>query len=304
MTMNRHWGWNKNDSNWKSSDDLIRKLVDIASKGGNFLLNIGPKPDGTFPQESIDRLAAIGRWMDINGAAIYGTSASPFGAVPFGRVTAKLGINKLYLHVFDWPADKTLELPGMGSPIKSVYLMSHPETMLKYSTSEKGLLQIHVPEKAPTAPVSVVVVEYEGKLSAVPYVPLVNTKPDGSFDLSAKLAETTKPIQYEPKRNCLGYWVAVASASWLLDVKEARKYHVSILQACPAKDAGTSYTIRIGQQELKAKAKATGGWEKFMPVDLGAVELPAGRIKVIIAPDKKPAHALMNLRSIRLVPLP
>ena len=78
MTMNRHWGWNKSDKDWKSTEDLVRKLVDIASKGGNFLLNIGPKPDGTSPEEAIERLDGIGKWMEVNAESIYDTKASPF----------------------------------------------------------------------------------------------------------------------------------------------------------------------------------------------------------------------------------
>jgi len=92
---------------WKSTTDLVRKLVDIASKGGNYLLNIGPKADGTFPDESIERLEGIGRWMDVNGEAIYDTHASPFKRLPWGRCTQKVrgDTTTLYLHVFDWPAD-------------------------------------------------------------------------------------------------------------------------------------------------------------------------------------------------------
>ncbi|MEC9307725.1 MAG: alpha-L-fucosidase, partial [Candidatus Neomarinimicrobiota bacterium] len=78
MTMNDHWGYNKNNHNWKSATDLIQKLADIVSKGGNFLLNVGPTAEGLFPQPSIDRLAVIGRWMKLNGEAIHGTMASPF----------------------------------------------------------------------------------------------------------------------------------------------------------------------------------------------------------------------------------
>lgn len=303
ITMNRYWGWNKSDSQWKSSDDLIRKLVDIASKGGNFLLNIGPKPDGTFPQESIDRLAAMGRWMDVNGEAVYGTTASPFGAVPFGRVTAKLDENKLYLHVFDWPKDGTLELPGMGSPVKNIHLLAKPDAALEHSTPEEGLLRITIPQQAPSASVAVIAVEYTGELSAVPYVPTVKAAADGSLQLSAKLAETTKPIQYESARDCLGYWTDKASATWWLDIPKAGTYRVSITQACTDADAGTAYTVRIGDQKLKATARATGDWVEFKTFDLGEIQLAApGRIEVTIAPDQKPAFAVMNLRSIQLVP--
>ncbi|MDI9638966.1 alpha-L-fucosidase [Kamptonema cortianum] len=111
ITMNSHWGWNRADANWKSSSDLIRLLVDIVSKGGNLLLNVGPKPDGTFPQESVDRLREIGSWMRINGESIYGTTASPFGSFPWGRITKKG--NLLYLHLFERPENGELELDGL-----------------------------------------------------------------------------------------------------------------------------------------------------------------------------------------------
>lgn len=126
MTMNDHWGYNSHDDNWKSSEDLIRKLVDIASKGGNFLLNIGPKADGTFPQESIDRLAAIGDWMKVYSESIYGTQASPIAEVEWGRITQKKTHNgtRIYLHVFDWPVDGKLNLSGLNGKISKAGLLS------------------------------------------------------------------------------------------------------------------------------------------------------------------------------------
>ena len=86
---------------------MIRNLVDIASKGGNYLLNIGPRADGSVPEEIVERMRDIGRWMDVNGESIYGTTASPFADLTWGRCTKKVGTDTslLYLHVFDWPAD-------------------------------------------------------------------------------------------------------------------------------------------------------------------------------------------------------
>ena len=126
MTMNGNWGYNAADKDFKSTEDLIRKLCDIASKGGNFLLNIGPKADGTFPQESIDRLREIGDWMDVNGEAIYGTAASPFLQFDWGRCTAKTGSESstLYLHVFDWPGSGVLRLDGLGSEVTGARLLA------------------------------------------------------------------------------------------------------------------------------------------------------------------------------------
>ena len=107
MTMNDHWGYNKNDQNFKTTEDLIRKLCDIASKGGNFLLNVGPTAEGLIPPTSVERLREIGKWMAVNGDSIHGSTASPLPALPWGRVTMKRDGAQtiLYLHVFDWPTD-------------------------------------------------------------------------------------------------------------------------------------------------------------------------------------------------------
>ncbi len=158
MTMNDHWGYNKNDHNWKSKEDLIRKLVDIASKGGNFLLNVGPTAEGLFPQPSIERLKAMGDWMQINGESIYGTTASLFSRLDWGRSTTKQ--NKLFLHVFDWPEDGRLEVPGLVSRAESVYLLADTRTRLNIEYAH-GSAVISVPSEAPDPIVSVIVLEFD-----------------------------------------------------------------------------------------------------------------------------------------------
>ena len=153
MTMNDHWGYNKNDDHWKSETDLIQKLSDIASKGGNFLLNVGPTAEGLFPQESVDRLAAMGRWMKTNGESIYGTSAGRFEKLEWGRSTTKG--RTLYFHVFDWPVDGRLIVPGLLSKADRVFLLSSPGQMLDM-TLEDGRSVIRVPSEAPDTAVSVI----------------------------------------------------------------------------------------------------------------------------------------------------
>lgn len=164
MTMNDHWGYNDHDKAWKSSRDLLHMLADIASKGGNYLLNIGPRADGTFPPESIERLNVIGAWMKVNGDAIHGTTASPFATLPFGRCTQRPidGGTRLYVHVFDWPANRTLSLPGLLNTVRTAYLLADPShTPLTTQRTDEGVT-LTVPATAPDTINTVIAVDIAG----------------------------------------------------------------------------------------------------------------------------------------------
>jgi alpha-L-fucosidase len=154
MTMNDTWGYKSYDDNWKSSEKLIRNVIDIASKGGNYLLNVGPTAEGLIPGPSVERLAAIGRWMKVNGEAIYGTTAGPFKTPPaWGRVTSKNG--KMYLHMFEWPAGGTF---SFTSPLATAQLLGSSGKPLTVDASPDGSV-IHLPAQAPDPVATVVVVE-------------------------------------------------------------------------------------------------------------------------------------------------
>jgi alpha-L-fucosidase len=162
MTMNGTWGFKKDDHNWKSAETMIRNLLDITSKGGNYLLNVGPKADGTFPDESIERLKQVGAWMKVNGEAIYGTKASPLAAVEWGRITKKEqnGNTTLFVSVFNWPANKKLVLPGLQQPVTSATLLANGK---KLTTAKSGDgLVITLPENAPDAMASVIKLQVKG----------------------------------------------------------------------------------------------------------------------------------------------
>jgi alpha-L-fucosidase len=157
MTMNTTWGFKFYDDKWKSPEVIIRNLIDIASKGGNYLLNVGPTAEGLIPAPSVERLAAVGKWMKVNGASIYGTTASPFPKqLEFGRATSKAG--RVYLHVFDWPADGKLQVPAWGKMVTKAYLLTNPGRSLKFAESTAGLT-IQLPSQAVDPIATVIVIE-------------------------------------------------------------------------------------------------------------------------------------------------
>ena len=122
-TLNDTWGYKKNDQNWKDPRDLIAKLADIASKGGNYLLNVGPTAEGVIPKPSQDILRTIGKWLAVNGESIYGTRPSPFYFPDITwRATVKPG--RIYLHIINWPGPK-LRFRGLESEVKRAYFLAN-----------------------------------------------------------------------------------------------------------------------------------------------------------------------------------
>ena len=157
ITMNGNWGYNSHDHDFKSVPQLIGLLVETASKGGNLLLNVGPRSDGTFPEEIVERLHAIGRWLAVNGSAIHGTTASPFARAPF-RATTKP--NRLYLFLTDWVSNG-LVVPGLRTPIQKAYLLADPDQRPLPVLSVGTNPTISLPPQAPDPACSVVALEFD-----------------------------------------------------------------------------------------------------------------------------------------------
>lgn len=163
MTMNRTWGYSAHDHDWKSTATLLRNLIDIASKGGNYLLNVGPTGEGEIPAASVERLEEIGTWMKTKGESIHSTSANPFPSTPWGRCTMKVtgGQTRLYLHVFDWPSNHQLQLSGLQNQILKARLLAAPDKELSIGTQAGGPV-ITLPETPADAIATVIAVDIEG----------------------------------------------------------------------------------------------------------------------------------------------
>lgn len=178
MTMNEHWGYNAYDDNWKSTTDLLQKLIDIASKGGNFLLNVGPNQYGVIPEVCQQNLKEMGDWLKINGEAIYGTQASPFPFLSWGRATRKG--QTIYLNVFDWPKDGKLIVP-LGNKITGAHLLADAKTALKIKAGKANSI-IKLPNYAPDKVASVVAIQIEGE-------PIVQSIPSAGKNIIASSSE-------------------------------------------------------------------------------------------------------------------
>jgi alpha-L-fucosidase len=178
-TLNHTWGFKKDDTDWKSPGDIVFKLVDITSKGGNYLLNVGPTSLGMIPSQCQSNLLAVGRWLKANGQAVYGAGRSPFGE-EFGDYSTKLKDRSgrpVYLTYPDWRCTSRpgklyfitfkmgrtgFDLPAFKNEIKKAYFLNDPEQTNMPVTDNNGVRVVQTPRFAPDAMASVIVVEYAG----------------------------------------------------------------------------------------------------------------------------------------------
>jgi alpha-L-fucosidase len=154
-TTNESYGYSKYDTIHKPASFFIQLLASAASRGGNLLLNIGPKGDGSFDSADTKILNGIGEWMDKNSASIYGTQRSPLSFQSWGVVTFKA--NKLYLHVFNWPNDGKLYVGGLNSLIKKAVFLASPNISLQIHQQNGKTTYLQIPLKAPDTVNTVIV---------------------------------------------------------------------------------------------------------------------------------------------------
>jgi alpha-L-fucosidase len=303
ITMNNTWGYSAGDRNWKSTAQLVQTLVETASKGGNLLLNVGPKPDGRFPQASVDRLRAMGQWLAVNGESIYGTRATPFDRLAW-PCTRREG--RLYVHVFEWPDDLLLRLPGLRNPVHRVRFLDPAGGAGDLAWERTGdVVQVELPSYAPNALDSVVVLEVDGMPVADP-VP-ITVRADGVLCLQARDARVHGGrLGYEAAKDCLGFWTDPADwASWDVGGVPPAQYRVELDLACEDETAGSRLRVVVGEEAFMLRGPATGAWDRFQTVSIGPVQLledaPLHRVEV--RAEEKPNYAVANLRELRLVPI-
>lgn len=305
MTINDTWGYKSFDTNFKSSESLTRNLIDIASKGGNYLLNVGPDPKGVIPAPEVERLAAMGEWLKKNGASIYGTGPSPYKRLPFdGRCTTKR--NTLYLNVFTWPAEG-LTLGGLQTPVRSAIVIATGEK-LKVDKLADGSLSISKPSSLDSVSTAIAL-----NLAAAPVViepeVLIAAGADGAFSLDASeanLSGATIQVESRGNQSNIGYWTEASdAASWKVKAGAAGSFAVSLDYSCEPGSEGSTFELQVdgSPSGVTGAIAKTASWLDYKDMSLdGTLTLNPGTHVIKIVAKSKPGQAVMNLRRIRLMP--
>lgn len=187
-TVAHSWGFHSTDSEWKSTTTLLKNLINNASLNGNFMLNIGPRANGEVPFEISQRMLEMGKWLEINGEAIYGTQAFDLDKDlhDWGKITYRKSDDnfKLYLHVFNWPLNKKLGLTGVSAVPHAIYLLSDKQKLPLEFFQNGSFTEVKLPELQPYPYISVIVVEYDKKPAITDG--LVAKTIDGGYSLTPK----------------------------------------------------------------------------------------------------------------------
>jgi alpha-L-fucosidase len=303
MTLNDTWGFKADDHNWKSPQTVIRNLVDIISKGGNYLLNVGPTKEGEIPPESIAILREVGQWMQVNGDSIYGTQASPCRAPAWGRVALKKAALKdadqLFLYVFDWPASGRITAP-IKAVVSEPKLLADSSRTLTATQTDDGLV-IELPGDAPDKICSVIALKVSGAVEEIPL--LTRQGADGSLVLlpqEATIAGNSLKVETIGGQANLGFWTDENdTATWTCRVNAPGEFKVLAEVGVPLP---SRFELMVGGETLAVSAPATGGYGEFEVVEFGKAKVAAGDCEVTLQPSGEGWNAI-NVRSVTLLPV-
>ncbi|MFN8357546.1 MAG: alpha-L-fucosidase [Spirosomataceae bacterium] len=318
-THNDTWGYSKFDKNFRSPKEIVKLLVYSNSKGGNLLLNVGPKADGTLPAESVNDLKTIAQWMKKNSESIHGSTHSLLPDYEWGTATAKP--NRLFLHLFEYPQGGVLRIPSIQINLKSVRLLADKKS-LNYQQQGNELV-IYLPQTAPDALDTVVELNYEGEVKAQSVEALTEGQAGVLIPEKAELSGGIKLGKarwmvefgnYKSASLIEGWKMPSDKATWRFVVPKASRYYVYVSYHFPSKNPnGRPFLDNAAINEGLLTAANDSLYFQVLPTGdrrfnmlnhrIGIVSLAEGEQSLSIQPHKIAEEGFFKVAEIKLVPV-
>ena len=310
-THNDSWGYTHFDRNYRSTKEIVNILMETSSKGGNFLLNIGPKPDGTFPDASRLMLEEVGEWIAQNREAVYETLCSPFPELTWGYCTR--GKDVFYFSVFDWPVNGKLRIPDLAGNVKSVSILSSGK-IIKHTVSENDLL-LQVPLIAPDPVATVIKIEVKGDQEISDIMTIMEEYPASLDAYAAKRSGNSNYSQIRWTEE-FGDWKYASFIDgwkdqgdvvyWRFKITEPGFYRVLLDYSFTDAKGSSEGLIQMDGQELYFEALKTGDERHhFRDHQIGVVNVETAGIKELsinpVATDQ--TGEFIQLQRVKLIPL-
>ncbi|MGJ8640951.1 MAG: alpha-L-fucosidase [Opitutaceae bacterium] len=320
-TTNNSWSYAWYDQNWKSPKEIAERLVRVAARGGSYMLNVGPKGDGSLPAKAVETLEESGAWIQSHGEAIYGTTGSPFDqGFSWGDITRKG--DDIYLHVFDWPAAGQLRLADLGAKVTAAEFL-HDSTKVGF-TQDGSIIEVNLGSQVgrDLPLISVVKLKLDGPAKVTHQA----TQLDGltSATLLAKMSEV-KGCKVKERRwmEKFGEWKhdyfvqewssEKAKVTWDINVLKAGEYLVSIEYSCEDKSSDSEWTLTCGDESMTFITYESGfdpsksfqpgpARERNFKVDLGVLNIPEGGLQQLEVTPRKLKGNGIGLVSVSLQP--
>jgi len=319
------WGYQQ-DTALYSSENLLHSMLKMAAANGNYLLNVGPKPDGTLPQDWLARMADMGDWLAEHGKGIFGTQGCPLQEESPTMLYTRQG-QRLYLHLLAWPESDRVTLANLKAAPKSARMLKTGQRL--QVVAQDGKVELRgLPALAPSWGANVIEMTFAAEsmlrpvprpqaagvtpcvtgLAAVSLTPDEATLKGFGFKGSVLRTQTLKPAEMEvvrPAETAIGaYWTPEQTAEWRVQCDRAGTFRVAVEMAAPEPFDGTGFVVEAAGQKLAGVVPATAGHCDFVPVELGELRLPHGETVIRLRPTRpKYAFYFAQVRGVRLQPV-
>jgi alpha-L-fucosidase len=301
-TTNESYGYKPDDTSYKPISYFVQLLAKAAARGGNVLLNVGPRPDGKIDDPDVAILKKTGEWLKVNGESIYGSQRTPLDVQAWGESSRKG--NTLYLHVFEWPKDGKLIVGGLKSDVANAYLLADPnKKSLKTSRINANDIAIDVPSATPDASDSVVVLEIGGEIKSLSGRLLSNKLDNVLRAFDAKKHAQLGYGDGKVTRDYIDRWTAKdQTVKWKIRSNEKTPYLLNVKYMTASNEDGGKYQISIGDKKIEKVVEPTGTG-KIAKADLGTITIEPGEYDLTITPLDIKGAELMKLFNVSLTPI-